>query len=489
MPAQTRSYTVQYNPSGAWLTLPAADLLDVGGDLELSGDASQPLMLGDAATARATLTIRASAWGSFPARCPIRVDLTRDSTTQRVFTGLVVERARSLLGAAATLGCASVERLISTTRADSPAFFRRPVATRTTLTSIDDPTNGGYAGGLINYLLWQAGGRPAEQDASYPSATFYYSCEPAILAPEWSWAAGEDAWEELRKLASAAGGQIFIDAGGIVRYRQPLAFGGGSATYTFTESVYGDIAERIDDDTVLATRIQCPYVPRVARPLQEVISDDTPRLIAGSSSVTFDLAPQWPLKSLEHTSGVLADDALTILFLDGQIAPRGAGGYDHTITVYAQRITIAIENNTTRPMIVRRVLLRGEPITAGEPGMVEAGSGSVTRTLADNPYVQSRGHAQRLSNLHLALYATPRARRTLSGCAFDPGRTLGETVNLTCAAWSLSAVPHLITAIRHSRVGAEVSYDLVDVSGLPGTNEYYLVGATNYTGLTRRMGF
>src|SRR5262249_45006677 len=142
--------------------------------------------------------------------------------------------------------CVGASAFAQPTKAYSGLFVLRALFTKTSASSIEDPANGSYAAGVGNYGLWQAGGRPYEQSGSYPSASFYYSCDQAVLCPPFSWLAGEDAWAELQKLAQAAGGQLYQNTLGTVVYRQPLAIVANTPTYPFDESVYdlGSFAEQ-----------------------------------------------------------------------------------------------------------------------------------------------------------------------------------------------------------------------------------------------------
>src|SRR6185312_16223160 len=138
-------------------------------------------------------------WANTGYFVPIRYTTWMDADTSKTFTGIIIRRTRDMNKM--TLDATGMKALIAATKAYSPSFPRRPVATKTTASSIENPATAGYIAGQINYLLWASGGRPYEQSGSYPLATFYYSCDHAILSPDWSWAAGEDSWAECLQLA------------------------------------------------------------------------------------------------------------------------------------------------------------------------------------------------------------------------------------------------------------------------------------------------
>jgi hypothetical protein len=494
MTVYTASFLLEWKPAGSWVDI-TASIAEVSGDLELSGNTDNALSFGDASDLRCSvktddLTLQATAYLDVP----IRFTPTISGVTVVAFTGIIAGRDRDQTSL--TFACEGYQRLIARTRAYSVARYRRVVATATTVASVEDPDDVAYVGGLINEALWRAGGRPLEQDFTYTTALFYYSVpEDAILAPEWSWLAGENAWDECLKLARASGGQLYQSADGVVRYLQPLSFGSGTATYTFADTlagatnrqgVYGDLTEQGTGDLVV-TKVMCSFVPRQKQGIQEVINDTTPRLIPALETTTITLEAQNPLASLLLSGGTLPFDAVKATFLDGR--PVVAGDLDITVTLKAQQITLAVENTSANPIAIHALILQGEPIVAGEAGTASAGSGTGTLTIPDNPYIQSQAHAERLCEMVLAFHGTTLPLRSATGCVYDPARSVGETVSLTCSRWSLSAVAHLITAKRHSDTGMEASYDLVPVVGLPKSADFFIVGSTSYTGLSRKLGF
>lgn len=499
MSVHTVDFEVWVKLAGIWTDI-SASVLSVDVANETSGNKDNALAFGDSSDARATVELPVALALSIPDDTPIRIIFTVGGTTEDVFSGVVRRQDGDLNKA--RLECESFKALISTTRAHSRAFYRRPVATKTTATSIENPATPGYRAGLINWILWMAGGRPAEQDLDYPNATFYYSCEQAIIAPDWTWAAGEDGWAEALKLCQASGGQLYIARDGVVTYRQPLSFPNGSATFTFSRAVatYGASSGWFTDATYQtssdqrATKITCSYTPRQLRPVQPVVEEDKPRLLENGKITEYELLPRWPLYDLEYAPGSdsqLAASCFKITYFDGtEVVQSPTDGYAHAIEWTAQRIVLTISNTSDWPFVIHRVNLRGEPITAGEPASVTVGSGTIERNVADgNPLVQTENQALRLAEMTLAFHSASRPLRTLTGCPPDIDRYEGETVNLTIPEWSLLDAAHLIVAMRRDDSNGQYSYDLVPVDGLPRTDEFYLVGTTDYTGANLKVGY
>lgn len=482
----TASFTLEYFASAAWHTIADGNILSVRGSWETAGD-SGGIAFGDDTDASIDGELLLSEWANLAYMVPIRYTTTIDATTQRTFTGVLTKRARDLK--TMTLTAEGMKVLIAATKGYSPAINRRPVATKTTAASADDPAGGGWSAGLINWLLWQAGGRPYEQAGSYPSATFYYSCDHALLAPDWAWAAGEDAWQECLRLAKDSGGQLYQDASGVVRYKQILGYGGQSTSDTLTESDYQAISMDESPGALLATKITCQYVPRRRLGTQQVADDTTPRPIEPSASVTIVIEPQNPLASLEQASaGQLKSDALVVTLFDGSPSTS----YTHTLDVKAARITIVVTNTASVPMMIWRVRLRGDPIVAGEAGSVSADSGAspvVERVLEPSPYIQNRRDATRIAQMTQAFYASARAIVTVGGCVHSPSRAVGAALLLTCSAWSMSAVKHVILGIEHDQTGIEAGYTLAYVEDLPSTAQFFIVGTTYVSGDNKYLGW
>lgn len=488
--SQIASFTLDYYSAGSWHTFTSGNVLSVRGSWEIAGD-QMGVAFGDDTDASLSGELTLANWPNVALITPIRYTTTMGADgPSRTFTGVVTKRSRTMN--TVRFEATGMKHLIAATKGYSLALARRPVATKTTAISADDPTNPGFAGGLINWLLWAAGGRPYEQAGSYPAATFYYSCDQAVLAPDWSWAAGEDAWGECLKLAKDSGGQMFQDASGVIRYRQVLGYGGQTTSDALTESSYADIEMSEEPGLLFATRITCQYVPRRRLGTQQIADDTTPRHVENGETATIVIEPQNPIASLETVSGQLKSDALNIAMLDGTPVAPGVSGYTHTVAVTAARVTVTVTNASGKPFTIWRLKLRGDPIVAGEAGSVYADSGAsptVERVLEQSPYIQNRRDAQRACDMTLAFYGAARPTITVRGCVHKPSRAIGGALLLTCAAWSMSAVKHVILSIEHDDTGITADYTLAYVEDLPKTDDFFIIGTTYSSGDNRKLGW
>jgi len=492
MSLHTSGYTATWAPAGTYVDI-TAFVLSVEGDFATSGQGNG-IGFGDSSDAQATIKLDPNAVGgplsvATWSYIPIRVQFTIDANTARGVSGVIVERERD--ADTVTFNVVGFKQLISTVRVYSPLFSWRPIATKTTATSIEDITSGSYVGGPLNFLLWSAGGRPNAQSGTYPTALFYYSLSQAHIAPKYSWIAGEDGWDEALRLVRAAGGQLYQRPDGVVSYVSPLSMAGGSSLFALTQDDYESISERGSAEDVVAT-YTTTYVPRILVGMIEVVSDSEPRVIAVGQALTIELEPQYPVSSIE-TAGMagtqLLPEAISATSYDGtQIAQTT--GYTHTLTIKAQLVTLVVTNAGSLPFVIEKITLRGTPIVPGEAGTVTVGSGVPTLSIEQNPYIQSRSHAQRLARMALAFYSVPRPVITASGVLYDPvNHQIGNAGTLTQTDWALSSAPVVLLGVSHQETGVKVDLDMVVMTGLPRLADYFLVQTASQSGTTKLIGY
>lgn len=493
MTIHTSGFVCSWNIGAGYVDI-SAYVLAIDGDFSTQ-NAGNGIGFGDSSQAACTITIDPNATGTplsltTLALVPIKVQFTVDANTAYGGAGVIVDWQQTQ--DTIELHLTGFQKLISTVRVYSPLFYRRPIATATTGSSIEDPTSGSYAGGALNFVLWSAGGRPYEQSGTYPTATFYYSLSQAPIAPKYSWVAGEDGWAEALRLVVAAGGQLYQRPDGVIQYTSALSLAGGSSVFALDIDSFGSISRKGSAADVVAA-FTCEFVPRFPAGLQAIVSDTAPRVVAVGQTLTIELVPQYPIVqgSLETAGGggtQLLAEAISATSYDGTQIVQGSG-YTHTLTVTAQRIVLTITNAGTLPFTIERITLRGVPLVPGEAGTVTIGSGNPTQTIAQSAYIQSRSHAQRLARMALAFYSVPRPIITASGVLYNPTLQIGMAGTLTVSEWGLSSAPVAILGMQHSETGATVDLDLVETSGLPAMNSYFKVSASSQSGLTKLIGY
>lgn len=487
MAVDPSAYSIEYKPASSWIALPAGALQAITVRTPASGG-DHPLLFGDDARAEASFTVRGNAITDQLRDTPFRIKFSRASVEAFAHVGGLYDLTRNL-GTVQIKTKGFADR-IARTKAFSPAFYRRPIATKTSGASIEDPSNISYRAGLINYLFWQAGGRPAAQDSLYPSAPFYYRCDQALDRPEWSWTAGDNAYQACQELAQAIGGQIYQAEDGVVVYRNPLSFAGASSSFSIGAGGYGGDMSYVWVAPGVADSYLCQYMGRAARPVQEVYNEQPGDTIAVGETRTFDLDLRLPIAQLEtapSSPNTLKTDALNIAFFDGSLVPLSmSGGYLHTVAITAQRVTLTITNYATRPFKIHRITLRGTPIAATEGGSARYGSG-MAKSIPQSVFIQSRAQAERIVRWYGVYLGQP--RKVFSFTApFDPAKKVGDRGTLSVSEWGLSSLPVVIIDRDLQEDGRLCKYRMVDATGIPVASEYFLVGSSNYAGQTRKVG-
>lgn len=487
MTLHTSGFTLEWKPAGSWVDI-TAYALSIEGDFETTG-ASNGIAFGDSSTAQATVKLDPNRSGMLTVSTwelvPLRATFTVDANTAKGAYGVIISFDQD--PDTITFKVEGYQRLISRTRVYSTLFERRPIATKTTASSIENPVTGGYAAGPINYALWTAGGRPNEQSGTYPTASFYYSLQQGLIAPNVSWLAGEDAWEACLKLVRAAGGQLYQRPDGVVAYVTPLSLAEGSSVFSI--SWPGDCTGPSQSGDAGSTMAQAvvPYQERYKSGVQDVIDDSTPRVVSVGETITIELEPKYPLYSLETISGGIPASALSATFYDGTNVTQGAG-YTHTLTLAAQRVTLTVTNAAAQPFIIEKIVLRGTPSAPGEAGTITKGSGAPTLTIEPNEFIQTRAHAERLGTMGLDFFSQARPLIQVRGCLYNPTLQIGNIGTFTCTPWGMSSTPVALLSIRHTQTGVESEYTLVNITGLPKISDFFIVSASAQVA-TKRIGY
>ncbi len=472
-------YQAAWNLGGAGWTDITAFVISADGGGELSSNRDNAVAFGDSSDTSATVTLKDDVASFAWQRQSIRLTFAINGTPAVSFAGIMVKMTRNSQGQTVTFECHGYAELLRTTKAYSRLIHRRPIATKTTSTSVEDPTNISWRGGLMNFIFWSAGGRPLEQNFTYTNAIFYYSCDQALIAPLWSWTAGEDGWEECLKLAQASGGQVYQGLDGTVRYRQPYAIADATATYTFSEDVYGPDGVTQEEGTEqLVTQVSCTYVQRQLRAMQEIVKETNSRILAIGETQIIVVEPSWPIYSIDTDSGGALKSECFVVGFPWFGTPVLNTDYSVGLDWQAQRITLTFVNLSAYPIVIWSYSLKGMPVVAGTQGNITIGSGATQKKIGDSPYVQTEHDARRLCKLTLKFYGATRPLRSISECIYDPARTVGEVVGLTNARLGLTASPHIILSISHKETGALSDYTLAYVGDLPVASDYYQVGPT-----------
>jgi hypothetical protein len=486
------TFDVEVYHGGSWVSI-AAHVNAASAILEATGGEPTGVAMGPAVQPTASLTLFADSAATLQTLMgyeadgkPVRISFGFDSSDKLIRFGGALTRYGGA-GRERSWECGGWNTHIEAQEVRSPLFRRRPIATATSLTSAEDPDTPGYAGGLINYILWQCGGRPVEQDGNptYQSeAVFWYSCTQALIAPEYSWIPGGNPWELIRQLCRAAGGQVYQDGEGVVRYVDPITLATGTPAFTFTDEQltaaervsqgkagYGECSDE-HDSAIAVTGVTCTFVSRLVQGLQTVYEDTIPRQIAGSATLEIVCDTQLPLFSLE---GAQVDGAVIR-------TARQTTSADITISASldsAQRVIVTVENNVAEPVMLDNVRVRGRPVSAGEEGSAEyIVSGARVVTADESPFIQSRRHALMLCRMIYDGANGAGTLYTLTDAGYDPDRYVGEVVGLTNEDRGLADERTRLVRIDNDG-GAFMAAALAPLGDLPTLDSVHIIGAVS----------
>jgi len=482
MPQQTISYRAFWRPAGSWVPFPGLRSFRVRVE---TAQGTNGLGWGTDVTATATILATDATYNAAWEFIPVYGEIQKDGGPWvRAFMGILVDQDDD--GRSLQYTAQGYKHLIERRPVRMRVSYRRPIATLTSATSIEDPSNPSYQGGLANEVFWQTGGRPAEQLASYPTASYYYRCDANGVCPEWPWIDATNAWDELLNLAEAGGGQVYQDGNGIMQYVSPLKLAeatGGTVPH-FTNSVYNRLVVRKQTgDTFNVARAN--FVKRARDQQQEVVKDTTPRAIAASGSITVDLPIQWP---------IVRYDAIVVT------AARGSGQpITPTVTVLsetAQQLTIQITNPLAERIRISQITVQGDPIVAAGEGVVVIAGPTWTATgqsielrLNESDYIQTADDAERRCRMALAFYGVPRPTYTAQRCPYDPSWFVGQYCLVSNTRRGLASVPARIVSIEIEESGRKCNVGLVLLQGVPKLSDFFVVGQSYPTGTQKRVGW
>jgi len=484
------TYQVEIDQGSGYTTITAATVKSIGGTLETTSNLDNAFAFGTISVATASVEIADSVVISGWKRAKIRIRFGFSTSDKVVaFEGIITKRQH--VGLMYQYECAGFDYIIARKKVYTEVFYRRPIATKTTASSLEDHTIPGAVPGILNRLMFEIGGRPYEQPAyaTDPDFKFWYSFDESIVKPRYAWISGEDAWEEAFRLVRAAGGQLYQDTDGVIYYRQPLSFGyvaSGATLYEFDESTYKNITE--DASTVEdITTVKASFVERVIQPFQEVYSSTSAVLIPAGEVVNIPLEMQYPVyqyaQNITPQKILASGTGVQATFLDGRDASKTSG---FTVAIDAKTASIldlTFTNGTSEPIAINKIIIEGRPITPGSERTVtyDGGEGAELM-LEDNMYVQGYAQAFRLVHMFYDFYSTNRGIITLTEVGFDPDRYLGEVVEVTYSAWGLNNARHRIIGIDYTN-GATMDVKLAPIEGLPTRDDVFIVNTT-YTNTT-----
>lgn len=438
--------------------------------------------------------------------------------------------------------------LLNITLIETPLFRSRKTATRVPDTvTVDnlkkqDPTiKEGSSVGIINTLLWLAGGRPYKYKSLYTTQNayvlgqhpkFYFDCENSVINPEWVWFNYENLTGDLAQLCKASGGLLTQDNDGVVRYKSLYSMREAWNNVTLTDSKYQSI-DIGESSTEPYAKIVTTFTPRYLSNSQEVYSAAMGEYLSTGQSFTRQIEFSKPTYKIMNRSisGQLSDsivgttlkyikDKITAvdtfgtrrqvkikisnydtLYIPKYVATDVAGTF--TITkdeaVVASQSAMLTISHTAEPaagtIYIGEVFIYGRPLEAASQetyikriNQYPSIAGYKELRLPDNPYIQAEAHAKRIVDVASYLMANPREQLSVKGVAVVSGIELGRTIRLTSSVYSLDDY-YSVTAINYINDMAAADLTLLSMSGLYSLNDLFIVGSTYSDTDSKRLSF
>lgn len=394
--------------------------------------------------------------------------------------------------------------------------------------------------GVINTIFWIIGGRPYKYKKYFKYINyvprFYFDCDHSPIYPKFTWLNQENISEDFASLASAAGGQITQTTDGVVRFINPHSFAPAPKSITITDSMFASLTIE-EESAVTFNKVVMTFSPRYLGANQVVLEDPIGKYLPYGEEFRHEIEFPQPVDRLTNNtyfgSGVSfgasggyfgidryinSRDFVTAVDYTGETASVDLKIPRLTNIFYPRpRFTWDTENNQgtwsiendrrktpgqymellvnardqARPLYLAKITLYGIPVLTGEPqtlkrdieldftDLVDAGivpSGLREVEVKDNPYVQTKDHAQRLMDVIKYLHKRPRPAINISDMVYDSRLQLGDVVTLNSQFYSLQGL-YKVTSVTVKNTGALMDLTLVDVSDIKTKNDFFIVGS------------
>lgn len=442
--------------------------------------------------------------------------------------------------------------LLNITLIETPVFRDRKVSTfipegateqqKYTLSLAQDPTRlEGSQVGIINAILWLMGGRPYKYRSIYlPNQNplvnylpkFYYDCQASVINPEWVWFNYENLFSDLSLLCKAAGGILKQNADGVIVFENVFNIKKTATGVTLTDSDFSELS--FEDYTYEPYKeLVISYNQRFLSASQEVFSVVFDEYLKNGESLERKIEfekPVWKLVN-KTISGQLTDtivsstlkdvkDNFTAVDLFGTKRTIGARVEPHNtlyITKYvasgtagnfvltkdtgvnsSQSTTIHLRNNRTNDqasLYIADVKLYGRALDSSPENnyRVQLTTADVTTgfrqlNLGNNPYIQSKQHAERFLDIAAYLMQYGRLKISLRNVPIAKQIAVGDVVRVNSTLNNINE-DFRVYLISTSPTLATADYSLISVSGLYTESDLFMVGTSYVATDAKKLAF
>jgi hypothetical protein len=339
--------------------------------------------------------------------------------------------------------------------------------------------SGATEGQIIAQFLSDAGYTGTSLDAGY-------------AAIPYAWLDAESPLEDIWAIAAAAGGRIYADAQGVVRYENMahwLRSPHTTVQQAYTRDDWTNFGVRWDDREIYDS-VTVEYASR--QPEAETVLWEPDELVTV------------PADSTITQTAIFRYPAYTVTGVTWKANLVGGGDMTGWVSVtptwFAQRADLVIANtHPTQAVVMRPLRVTGQPLVGGpsaeeQRNSAEHGSnaaffstrGSRDRSIRGNPYIQSRAQAGMLAQFMLDRFERPRLFYSVTGVPGNPARQPGDRVSFSdptvmpggareaivlAVGWTISSSGYVQTleamdaASLYPSTGTAPGYFLISTSG------------------------
>lgn len=370
-----------------------------------------------------------------------------------------------------------------------------------------------------------------------PNVRFWFDCDHAPIVPKFTWLNQENINDDFLSLVTSAGGQINQMRDGTVRFENPHSFAPEtSTTYTVNDSMFSSLS--IDEESAVAYgKIVITFSPRFLGANKAVLDSPIGKYLPYNEEYTHEVEFQQPVDRLTNNtyygSGITfaqsggyfgidefieSTDFVKAVDYNGDTAsvslkvPRlsnlyfakrvyrwtgdpatSTWGYEHDIKKTAgQYIKLVVKNrDPARSLYLSKISLFGIPVIAGDPqtikedipleypelvnlGVIPSGFREVR--FNDNPYVQSRDHAQRILDVVKYLHKRARPKVQINDLVYDASVSVGDIIKINSLAYNIINQKYKVIEVQVNKTGSYMNLGCIDVSDIKTREDFFIVG-------------
>jgi hypothetical protein len=265
---------------------------------------------------------------------------------------------------------------------------------------------------------------------------------------QWIWLDDEYVWMKLQEAAEAAGGMIYFDHSGVLRFEGMQHWVDGddhrTSQYSYTISNFADLLpEYRHTDGYSSVRVE--YIRRDEGYEETVWTDQEPELIPPGESIKRIARLDYPCSEI-----VTPEADTDYSFVTSGGSPRNSDA-TITATAYAAQVELDIINtNATYAIIALDMQLRGRPLLGGPNSEVKlfTAAGYISDTkefpISGNQCIQSHAQAEKLATFYRDRLERVPCIFTIPPSPAKPWLELGDRITVVCSDESINHEAYIV---------------------------------------------